>query len=217
MRAAYPGKRVVIAEFGWPSAGYNRGDADPSRSTQATVLRDFVTRAEAQGIGYNIIEAFDVKWKYTEGGVGPYWGLFDAKREAKFFWTGPITNAEHWKLATLAILIGVLLSLPVLALSGATVGQAAMRAGAAHVIGAWVATVFAYWQGHYFVVGAAFALTLGLILLVPLVLIALSRLEEIAAIAFGQKPRRLISSPSARAGILRAESFHPYSGLLRAA
>ncbi len=204
LRAAYPGKRVVIAEFGWPSAGYNRRDADPSRSAQAIVLRDFVTRAEAQGIGYNIVEAFDVKWKTFEGSVGTYWGLFDAKREAKFFWTGPITDAEHWKLAALAVLIGVLLSLPVLALSGATAGQAAMRAGAAHVIGAWVATVFAYWQGHYFVVGAAFALTLGLILLVPLVLIALSRLEEIAAVAFGKEPRRLIGSPP-----LAPESYSP--------
>jgi cellulose synthase/poly-beta-1,6-N-acetylglucosamine synthase-like glycosyltransferase len=52
--------------------------------------------------------------------------------------------------------------------------------------------VFAYWAGHYFVFGSAFALTLGLILLVPLVLIAMARIEEIAAIAFGQKPRRLI-------------------------
>ena len=28
---AYPGKRIVIAEFGWPSAGYNRRDANPGR------------------------------------------------------------------------------------------------------------------------------------------------------------------------------------------
>src|ERR1700735_4179846 len=29
LRKAYPGKRVVIAEFGWPSAGYNFQDAVP--------------------------------------------------------------------------------------------------------------------------------------------------------------------------------------------
>jgi cellulose synthase/poly-beta-1,6-N-acetylglucosamine synthase-like glycosyltransferase len=204
LRQAYPGKRVVIAEFGWPSAGYNRHDANPSRNAQAAVVRDFVTRAEAQGIDYNIIEAFDQPWKTFEGGVGPYWGLFDAKRQPKFSWTGPITSADHWKLAALAVLIGVLLSLPVLALSGATVGQAVMRAGASHVIGAWAAIVFAFWQGHYFVSGAAFALTLGLILLIPLILIALSRVEEIAAIAFGHKPRRLIASPP-----LAPEAFAP--------
>ena len=63
-----------------------------------------------------------------------------------------------------------------------------MLSAAANGVGAWVATVFAYWTGHYFVFGSAFALTLGLILLVPLVLIAMARIEEIAAIAFGRQP-----------------------------
>ena len=53
-------------------------------------------------------------------------------------WTGPITNPDHWKLASLAVLIGVLLSLPILTLAGATVGQAALLAAAAHVVGALV-------------------------------------------------------------------------------
>ncbi len=47
LRQMYPGKRIVIAEFGWPSAGYNLKDAIPGRLEQATVLRDFVSRAEA--------------------------------------------------------------------------------------------------------------------------------------------------------------------------
>jgi cellulose synthase/poly-beta-1,6-N-acetylglucosamine synthase-like glycosyltransferase/exo-beta-1,3-glucanase (GH17 family) len=195
LRQLYPGKRVVVAEFGWPSAGYNRRDANPSRSAQAAVVRDFVTRAQAQGIDYNIIEAFDQPWKTFEGGVGPYWGLFDAKRQPKFSWSGVITSADHWKLSALALLIGVLLSLPLLALPRIALGEMVVRAGAAHVVGAWAATVFAYWQGHYFVWGAAFALTLGLILLVPLILIALSRLEEIAAVMFGGRPLRLIVAP----------------------
>src|SRR5262249_55333686 len=29
LRRTYPGKRIVIAEFGWPSAGYNMHNADP--------------------------------------------------------------------------------------------------------------------------------------------------------------------------------------------
>ena len=195
LRQAYPGKRIVIAEFGWPSAGYNRRDANPGRTAQALVLRDFVTRAEALGIDYNIIEAYDQPWKTFEGGVGPYWGMFDTSRQPKFFWSGAITDPDHWKLGGLALLIGVLLSLPVLALTGATVGQAALLSAAAHVVGAWFAYVFAFWNGHYFVWGAAIAFALGLLLLVPLILIALARIEEIAAIAFGRKPRRLIESP----------------------
>ena len=38
LRQAYPGKRIVIAEFGWPSAGYNLKDAEPGRIEQAAVL-----------------------------------------------------------------------------------------------------------------------------------------------------------------------------------
>ena len=83
LRQAYPGKRIVIAEFGWPSAGYNRNDANPGPLEQAAVLRDFVARAEALGIDYNIIEAFDQPWKTFEGGVGPYWGMFDTSRAAE--------------------------------------------------------------------------------------------------------------------------------------
>ncbi len=196
LRAAYPGKRIVIAEFGWPSAGYNRRDAEPGRIEQAAVLREFVARARDQGIDYNIVEAVDQPWKTFEGGVGPYWGLFNAEREPKFAWTGPLTDASHWRIAGIALLISVLLSLPILTMAAVTLGQAVLLAAAANVVGAWFATVFAFWNGHYFVPGAAFALGMGSALLVPLILIALARVDEIAAIAFGRKPLRLIASPA---------------------
>ena len=208
LRQAFPGKRIVIAEFGWPSAGYNLKNANPGRLQQAEVLRDFVSRAEAYGIDYNIVEATDQPWKIFEGSVGPYWGIWDASRQPKFAWTGPVFDAEHWKSAGLAVLIGVLLSLPILAIAGATVAQSALLAVAAHVVGAWFATVFAYWNGHYFVWGAAFALGTGLILLIPLVLIALSRIEDIAAIAFGRRPRRLIDAGAGSDGFAPMVSIH---------
>ena len=195
LRQAYPGKRIVIAEFGWPSAGYNMHKANPGRLEQAVLLRDFVTRADAYGIDYNIVEAIDQPWKTFEGGVGPYWGLFDASRHQKFDWTGPITDPNHWRLATIAILVSILLSLPLLAMSTVTLWQAALLAGAANVVGAWFAAVFGFWNGHYFVPGSAFALGLGIVLLIPLIVIALARIEEIAAIAFGRKPLRLVTSP----------------------
>jgi exo-beta-1,3-glucanase (GH17 family)/cellulose synthase/poly-beta-1,6-N-acetylglucosamine synthase-like glycosyltransferase len=194
LRAIHPGKRIVIAEFGWPSAGYNMLKANPGRIEQAAVLRDFISRAEAYGIDYNIIEAFDQPWKTNEGGVGMYWGMFDASRHAKFSWAGLVNDPDHWKLAGLAVLLGLLLSLPILARSHATFGEAVTLAIAANVAGAWFATVFAFWQTHYFVLGAAFALGLGIVLLIPLVAIALARIEEIAAIAFGRGPRRLIAA-----------------------
>jgi len=192
LRDQFPGKRIVIAEFGWPSAGYNLRNAEPGPFEQASVLRNFVTRAEAIGMDYNIVEAIDQPWKFFEGGVGPYWGILNAAREPKFAWSGPIVNENYWKLATIALLVGVLLSLPILRLTRPTMLQALVLSATANAVGAWVATVFAYWTGHYFVFGSAFALTLGLFLLVPLVLIAMARIEEIAAVAFGQKPLRLI-------------------------
>jgi GT2 family glycosyltransferase len=157
------------------------------------VLRNFVTRADAIGMEYNIVEAMDRPWKFFEGGVGPYWGILNNAGEPKFSWVGPIVNPNYWKLATIALLIGILMSLPILRLSEPTVLQAVLLSAAANGVGAWFATVFAYWDGHYFVFGSAFALTLGLILLVPLVLIAMARIEEIAAIAFGHGPHRLIT------------------------
>jgi exo-beta-1,3-glucanase (GH17 family)/cellulose synthase/poly-beta-1,6-N-acetylglucosamine synthase-like glycosyltransferase len=192
LRNQFPGKRIVIAEFGWPSAGYNLRNADPGTFEQAVVLRNFVARADAIGMEYNIVEAVDLPWKVTLGGVEPYWGILNAEREPKFSWTGPVVNANYWKLAIIAVLVGILMSLPILRLNGATAMQALVLSAAANGVGAWIATVFAYWTGHYFVFGSAFALILGLILLVPLVLIAMARIEEIAAIAFGRNPRRLI-------------------------
>jgi exo-beta-1,3-glucanase (GH17 family)/cellulose synthase/poly-beta-1,6-N-acetylglucosamine synthase-like glycosyltransferase len=195
LRRAYPGKRIVIAEFGWPSAGYNYQNAMPGRIEQAKVMRDFATRADAYGIDYNIVEAIDQPWKTFEGGVGPYWGLYDTAHSAKFNWRGAITNPEHWKLGIIALLLGLLLSLPILGMTAVSARQALMLATAANVVGAWAANMFAFWTGHYFVPGAAFAYGLGVVLLIPLVVIAMSRIEEIAAIAFGRKPLRLLKGP----------------------
>jgi exo-beta-1,3-glucanase (GH17 family)/glycosyltransferase involved in cell wall biosynthesis len=195
LRRALPGKRIVIAEFGWPSAGYNFQAANPGRIEQAVVLRNFVSAAEAYGIDYNIVEGIDQPWKTAEGGVGPYWGLIDAARQAKFSWTGPIGNPDYVKRASLAVLLGLLLSLPILAMAGVTVTQSLLLAVSANLAGAWFAAVFDFWKGHYFVAGSAFALGLGVILLVPLVAIALARMDEIAAIMFGRPPRRLTAAP----------------------
>jgi cellulose synthase/poly-beta-1,6-N-acetylglucosamine synthase-like glycosyltransferase/exo-beta-1,3-glucanase (GH17 family) len=208
LRQLYPGKRIVIAEFGWPSAGYNLKDANPGRIQQAEVMRDFVARADALGIDYNIVEATDQPWKIFEGSVGPYWGLLDANRNPKFSWTGTITHPEHWKLASLAILLGFLLSLPITRVNAATFGQAGLLAVSANAVGAWFAAVFAFWNGHYFVLGAAIALGLGGALLLPLVLIALSRMGEIASVAFGAQGRRLLDAPAVLPAALPMVSIH---------
>jgi cellulose synthase/poly-beta-1,6-N-acetylglucosamine synthase-like glycosyltransferase len=200
LREKFKGKRIVIAEFGWPSSGYNRNAALPGKFEQAGIMRAFVARAHALGIDYNLIEAYDQPWKTIEGSVGAYWGLFDNQtRQPKFAWTGPITDTDNSKIAAVAVAVGVLLSLPILGITGGTFLQLLLLTSAAHAVGAWAATLFDYWVSHYFVAGAAFALALGTVLLVPLVLIALGRIDEIAGILFGRSPMRLLRAKGAAA------------------
>jgi len=198
LRETFPGKHVVIAEFGWPSAGYNREAAEPGKLEQARVIRSFQSRAQALGIDYNVIEAYDQPWKTAEGSVGAYWGLFDNNtHEPKFSWAGTIEDADHGRVGTIAVMVGILVSLPILGIAGATLTQAALLAVAAHVVGAWAAMVYEYWYAHYFVVGAAIALGFGTLLLIPLVLISLRRIGEVASILFGRPPGRLLPAGGA--------------------
>ncbi len=192
LHQAFPGKRIVVGEFGWPSAGYNRKNANPGRIEQAAVIRGFVSRAEAAGIDYNIVEAFDQPRKLFEGSVGPYWGVFDASHRPKFAWTGPIADTDHWTMAVVAVLTGLLLSIPILTLPGGRLGQAAVLTASVHAIGAWCAVVFAYWNDHYFVPGEAWVFGLGLALLGVLIVIAFARMQELAAVSFGPKPARML-------------------------
>jgi cellulose synthase/poly-beta-1,6-N-acetylglucosamine synthase-like glycosyltransferase/exo-beta-1,3-glucanase (GH17 family) len=196
LRAAYPGKKIVIGEFGWPSAGHNFEHAVPGPISQAVILRNFVARANASGIDYNIVEAIDQPQKLFEGNVGPYWGINDASLRPKFAWTGPIVDADYWKTATLAVLVGFLLSITILALPGATASQATLLAGADHLIGHWCASVLVYWQGHYLVHGEVITFAVALPLLGLLGPIVRSRLNEMAAVALGREPTRLLSARS---------------------
>jgi exo-beta-1,3-glucanase (GH17 family)/cellulose synthase/poly-beta-1,6-N-acetylglucosamine synthase-like glycosyltransferase len=193
LRQAYPGKRIVIAEFGWPSAGLNRKDAVPSPLTQADVVRDFVARADAMGIDYSIVEAFDQPWKTAEGSVGPYWGIFNADRQPKFSFAGTVEEPNFLLKVIAALGIGILLSIPVFAIPRVTLAQAGVLALTAQAIGAWSANVVDYWVTHYFVLGSQIALFAGAGLLVPLIMIMKRRIEELAAILFGAKPRRLLA------------------------
>jgi len=198
--AAYPGKKIVIGEFGWPSAGHNFERAVPSPISQAVVLRNFVARANIRGIDYNVVEAIDQPEKLFEGNVGPYWGILDASLRPKFAWTGPIVDANYWKAAWLAVLIGSLLSLTILVLPGATVSQATLLAAADHLIGGWCAGVLVYWQGHYLLHGEVITFAIALPLLGLLAPIIRSRINEMATVALGRAPARLLDVSSPKAG-----------------
>lgn len=193
LRQAYPGKRVVIAEFGWPSRGLNRKHAVPDPVAQAQIIRNFIARAEAMGIDYSIVEAFDQPWKTFEGSVGAYWGIFDAERHPKFALSGAV-ETPNWTLNMVAALaLGLLLCVPIFTVPGINPTQAGVLAGTAHAIGAWGSSVFDYWATHYFVLGSLVAMVVGAALLVPLVIIMKERIEELAAILFGGAPKRLLA------------------------
>jgi exo-beta-1,3-glucanase (GH17 family) len=94
----FPGKEIVIGEFGWPSAGRMREGALPSPATQAFVLADVLRRGKQDGFRVNLIEAFDQPWKrFLEGTVGGHWGIFeDGSRRQKFVWGAPVSNHPSW-------------------------------------------------------------------------------------------------------------------------
>lgn len=89
---------ILIGETGWPSEGRMREDALPSKTNQATFVREFVKLAEEKNWNYNIIEAFDQPWKrVSEGAVGGYWGLFDKDRNDKNVFAGDVSNFPNYK------------------------------------------------------------------------------------------------------------------------
>jgi exo-beta-1,3-glucanase (GH17 family) len=103
----FPGKEIMIGEFGWPSAGRMREGALPSPYNQARTIQDVVALAKRENFHVNVIEAFDQPWKRTlEGTVGGNWGLFDDEtRELKFAWGAPVSNHPQWRWQALAGII----------------------------------------------------------------------------------------------------------------
>lgn len=98
LQRAFPGKPIVLTEVGWPSNGLTRKDAQASPVDQGMFLRHFLNVASLYDLDYIIVEAFDQPWKADlEGGVGAYWGLFDADRRPKFSFYGPLQNLPDWK------------------------------------------------------------------------------------------------------------------------
>ncbi|HEX5304507.1 MAG TPA: glycoside hydrolase family 17 [Dyella sp.] len=107
VRAAFPGKPVMIGETGWPSAGRPRQGATASLVNEARYLREFLRYAATVQMPYNVIEAFDQGWKRAqEGTVGGYWGIFDAQAQPKFPMQGPVTEVPRWWLGWLAAALG---------------------------------------------------------------------------------------------------------------
>jgi len=81
---AHTGKRLVVGETGWPSAGPANGAAVPSGENQAHYLRVLSRYAKSNSISVFLFEMFDEPWKSAVESVGPHWGLFDEGGRPKF-------------------------------------------------------------------------------------------------------------------------------------
>lgn len=108
----FPKKRLLLAEVGWPSHGQAQGRADATPAQQAMYLRRLLSRLNAAGYEYFVIEAFDQPWKTSdEGDVGAYWGVYDVERNQKFPFSGPVVAIPEWReLAAISIVLAALAS-----------------------------------------------------------------------------------------------------------
>ncbi|HEY8117775.1 MAG TPA: glycosyltransferase [Methylophilaceae bacterium] len=110
---AYPRKKVVIMEVGWPSSGPAIGAAVASQVNQARFVREFLAKTAHRNYDYYLMEAFDQPWKVdVEGWAGAYWGMFDADREEKYSLHGAVEEDTSW--IDKAIWASALAFLPVL-------------------------------------------------------------------------------------------------------
>ena len=161
LQGAFPNKKIVIAEFGWPSGGYNRGAARPGPLQQADVIRRFVAQVQHRGIDYNLIEAYDQPWKTAEGRVGPHWGLLSADGRQKFQLAGTVTTDRRVALP-LALSLGAIISFLFLLTNRHSVAQGVMLASAANVVGGGAALAILYPNGQYLSAGETLFWLFGL-------------------------------------------------------
>ena len=99
IQALAPNKRVLIGESGWPTAGRQRGLAEPSIINAARYINNMIDSAERNGFDYNIVEAFNQPWKSEfEGVVGANWGLLSINRKPVIPLTGQVLDNPNWTI-----------------------------------------------------------------------------------------------------------------------
>ena len=119
-----PKKPLLLSEVGWPSNGRMRGGADATPADQAIYLRTLVNTLNRRGYNYFVIEAFDQPWKASdEGSVGAYWGVYNAARQQKFNFEGPVVAIPQWRVLAIGSVVMGLLSLALLLIDGSALRQ----------------------------------------------------------------------------------------------
>lgn len=79
------GKKVIIAETGWPDRGTPENEAVPSYENALKYFINTFTWAAEEDIEIFYFSSFDELWKVDiEGDVGAYWGLWDKNGKLKY-------------------------------------------------------------------------------------------------------------------------------------
>lgn len=124
LKHQFPRKPLLLSEVGWPSNGRMRGGADATQADQAIYLRTLVNTLNRRGYNYFVIEAYDQPWKASdEGSVGAYWGVYNAARQQKFNFEGPVVAIPQWRALAVASVVLAMIALTVLLIDGSALRQ----------------------------------------------------------------------------------------------
>ena len=193
IRAMYPKKPITIGEFGWPSSGYNNERAEATLTNQINAITGFLEVVKKEKWSYNIVEAFDQPWKGVhEGSVGPYWGMFDINKMPKFSFEEHTIINPLWRYQMAgSLFFGILLTFYGLRNQRVNFAHAFTYAAAAQAMGFGIAMAATYPFIYYLNFGMWVMWTMGIILMIPLVIITLAKINELFKCTLGIAPERL--------------------------
>jgi glycoside/pentoside/hexuronide:cation symporter, GPH family len=84
-KEAARGKKVIIAETGWPDQGTGNAQAQPSEENAMRYFINIQNWAQHENIETFYFSSFDESWKVRhEGDVGQAWGLWNKNEQLKY-------------------------------------------------------------------------------------------------------------------------------------
>jgi exo-beta-1,3-glucanase (GH17 family) len=134
IQSAAPGKKVIVSETGWPSAGNQIGEAVPSPANAADFLKTFVSWARNKNVEYFWFSAYDEPNKAAIAGPQEaHWGIWTASGDLKPG-HAPVfqgaTTTDRWSTCTPSAPIIDVFALPERIVSNLPLFLAAGTAGA---------------------------------------------------------------------------------------